>query len=112
MLVPGGSKRHTAARETSLDRGQRMLHGLPRLSERKVGMSRALLALALGLALGSPPLQSWAAGLVEVVLAAAEGTDAGGRFDPDGGANTNVGSIFDPNGGADTDAGNGFDPNG
>jgi hypothetical protein len=75
-------------------------------------MSRALLALALGLALGSPPLQSWAAALVAAVLAPEPGADVGGQFDPDGGADADVGNQFDPDGGSDTDVGSQFDPNG
>ena len=73
-------------------------------------MSRLFWMLALGAALGGPPLQ-WASGLFEAVVA---GSDAGGRFDPNGdaGAETDAGSRFDPNGQAETDAGNRFDPDG
>jgi hypothetical protein len=74
-------------------------------------MSRLLWVLALGLALGGPPLQSWAAGLFEAAQAPLAGTDAGGIFDPNGGA-PNAGNIFDPDGGASTDAGGIFDPDG
>jgi hypothetical protein len=66
-------------------------------------MSRLLLALALGFALGGPPLQSWIVGLFEA---------AGSQFDPDGGASADAGNRFDPNGGASADAGNIFDPDG
>jgi hypothetical protein len=72
-------------------------------------MHRALLALALSLALGIPGLQ-WAAGLVEVALSSTAGTHAGGMFDPNG-AHAGAGNIFDPNG-AHRDAGNIFDPDG
>ena len=59
-------------------------------------MSRALLALALGFALGGPPLQ-WASSLVEVVLSTT--SDYGGTFDPNGGqSDPDYGSSFDPNG--------------
>lgn len=75
-------------------------------------MSRLLWALALGLALGGPPLQSWAAGLFEASQASTPATDGGGIFDPNGGASTDAGSIFDPNGGANADAGSIFDPDG
>jgi hypothetical protein len=75
-------------------------------------MSRILLALALGLALGGPPLQSWVAGLFEAALATAADTDAGGQFDPNGGATGDAGNRFDPNGGVSADAGNIFDPDG
>jgi hypothetical protein len=74
-------------------------------------MSRVLWALALGLALGGSPLQSWATGLFEVALASAADTDAGNIFDPNGGAGTDAGSRFDHDG-ANTDAGNIFDPDG
>jgi len=66
-------------------------------------MSRLLLALALGFALGGPPLQSGVVGLFEA---------AGSIFDPDGGARADAGNQFDPDGGASADAGNIFDPNG
>jgi hypothetical protein len=66
-------------------------------------MSRLLLALALGFALGGPPLQSGVVGLFEA---------AGGIFDPDGGASADAGGQFDPNGGAGADAGSIFDPDG
>jgi hypothetical protein len=69
-------------------------------------MSRLLLVLALGWALGGPPLQ-WAAGLLGVAVASSE-TDAGNRFDPNGRPDADAGGQFDPNG----DAGNQFDPNG
>ena len=69
-------------------------------------MSRLLLLLALGWALGGPPLQ-WAAGLFEVAVAASD-TDAGSIFDPDGQPGADAGSQFDPDG----DAGSIFDPNG
>jgi hypothetical protein len=75
-------------------------------------MSRILLALALGLALGGPPLQTWVAGVFEAALATAADTDAGNIFDPNGGATADAGSQFDPNGGASADAGNQFDPDG
>jgi hypothetical protein len=75
-------------------------------------MSRLLWALALGLALGGPPLQSWAAGLFEAAQAPSAGTDAGSIFDPNGGAIPDAGNQFDPNGGASTDAGSQFDPDG
>jgi hypothetical protein len=59
-------------------------------------MSRALLALALGFALGGGPLQ-WASSFVEVLLSAT--SDYGGTFDPDGGqSNPDHGGVFDPNG--------------
>ena len=59
-------------------------------------MSRALLALALGFALGGPPLQ-WASSLVEVVLSAT--SDYGGSWDPNGGqSDPDYGSTWDPNG--------------
>jgi len=59
-------------------------------------MSRALLALALGFALGGGPLQ-WASSLVEVVLSAT--SDYGSSWDPNGGqSDPDYGSIFDPNG--------------
>ena len=73
-------------------------------------MARLLLLLALGWALGGPPLQ-WAAGLFGVAAASSD-TDAGSQFDPDGQPGADAGSIFDPNGGDDTDAGGRFDPNG
>jgi hypothetical protein len=73
-------------------------------------MSRLLLLLTLGWALGGPPLQ-WAAGLFGVAAASSD-TDAGGIFDPDGRPGANAGNQFDPNGGDETDAGNIFDPNG
>jgi len=73
-------------------------------------MSRLLLLLALGWALGGTPLQ-WAAGLFEVAVAASD-TDAGSIFDPDGQPRPNAGGQFDPNGSDDTDAGSRFDPNG
>lgn len=65
-------------------------------------MSRILLALALGLALGGPPLQ-WAAGLFEA---------AGSQWDPNGAAGTDAGGRWDPNGAAGTDAGGQWDPDG
>lgn len=59
-------------------------------------MSRALLALALGLALGGPPLQ-WASSLVEVLLSGT--SEYGNTFDPNGSqANSDYGNQFDPNG--------------
>ncbi|HKH47417.1 MAG TPA: hypothetical protein VKM72_22395 [Thermoanaerobaculia bacterium] len=69
-------------------------------------MSRALLALALGFALGGPPLQ-WASSLVEVVL-------YGSTFDPNGSqSNPDYGSHFDPDGSqSNPDYGSQFDPNG
>jgi hypothetical protein len=74
-------------------------------------MSRALLALALGFALGGPPLQ-WASNFVEVLLSAT--SDYGSHFDPNGSQpNPDYGSSFDPNGSqANSDHGNTFDPNG
>ena len=63
------------------------------------GGSRFLWALALGLALGGPPLQSLVASV-------------GGQFDPDGEATPNFGGQFDPDGGATPDFGGQFDPNG
>jgi hypothetical protein len=75
-------------------------------------MSRILLVLALGLALGGPPLQSWVVGVFEAALATAADTDAGSIFDPNGGATADAGNRFDPDGGASADAGNIFDPNG
>jgi hypothetical protein len=79
-------------------------------------MSRLLLALALGFALGGPPLQSGVVGLFEAAGGIFDpnggaGADAGGQFDPDGGANADAGGRFDPNG-ASADAGNQFDPDG
>ncbi|HZF10541.1 MAG TPA: hypothetical protein VFE33_17285 [Thermoanaerobaculia bacterium] len=59
-------------------------------------MHRALLALALSLALGIPGFQ-WAAGLVEIALSSTARTHAGNIFDPDG-AHTDAGGIFDPDG--------------
>lgn len=73
-------------------------------------MSRLLLLLALGWALGGPPLQ-WAAELFGVAAAESD-TDAGNIFDPNGQPGTNAGGRFDPDGGDETDAGNRFDPNG
>ena len=73
-------------------------------------MSRLLLLLALGWALGGPPLQL-AAGLFGVAAASSE-TDAGSIFDPDGRPGADAGNIFDPDGGDDTDAGGRFDPDG
>ena len=59
-------------------------------------MSRALLALALGFALGGSPLQ-WASSLVEVVLSAT--SDYDNTWDPNGGqSNTDYGNTWDPNG--------------
>jgi hypothetical protein len=75
-------------------------------------MSRILLALALGVALGGPPLQSWVTGLFDAAVASAADTDAGGRFDPNGGATADAGGQFDPDGGASADAGSRFDPDG
>ena len=75
-------------------------------------MSRLLWALALGLALGGPPLQSWAAGLFEASQASSPATDVGGQFDPNGGATPSGGGLFDPDGRASTDGGGIFDPNG
>ena len=69
-------------------------------------MARLLLLLALGWALGGPPLP-WAAGLFGVAVDASD-TDAGGIFDPDGRPGADAGNIFDPDG----DAGGIFDPNG
>jgi hypothetical protein len=62
-------------------------------------MSRALLALALGFALGGGPLQ-WASSFVEVLLSGSQtATDYGSHFDPNGSqATTDYGSSFDPNG--------------
>ncbi len=74
-------------------------------------MSRLFLVLALGLALGGPQLQSWAASLFEATQAPAS-TDGGGLFDPNGGAGTDGGGIFDPDGGAGTDGVGMFDPDG
>lgn len=72
-------------------------------------MSRALLALALGFALGGGlPLQ-WAAGLVNAALAASE---YGSQWDPNGSqADSDYGSRWDPNG-AEPDYGGRWDPNG
>lgn len=69
-------------------------------------MSRLLLLLALGWALGGPPLQ-WATGLFGVTAASSD-TDAGNIFDPDGKPGADAGNQFDPDG----DAGNRFDPDG
>jgi hypothetical protein len=62
-------------------------------------MSRALLALALGFALGGGPLQ-WASSFVEVLLSGSQATvDYGSIWDPNGSqATTDYGSSFDPNG--------------
>ena len=62
-------------------------------------MSRALIALALGLSLGGPPLQ-WASSLVEVMLSGSSaGSDYGSQWDPDGAPpNSDYGSHWDPNG--------------
>jgi hypothetical protein len=59
-------------------------------------MSRALLALALGFALGGSPLQ-WASSFVKVVLSAT--SDYGSTWDPNGGQPTSdYGSTWDPDG--------------
>lgn len=60
-------------------------------------MSRALLALALGFALGGGPSLQWAYSLAGVLQS----------------ATSNYGSIFDPNGSqSNSDYGGHFDPNG
>lgn len=59
-------------------------------------MSRVFWALALGLAL----------------VALSAGSDAGGRWDPDGLPGADAGSQWDPDGDSDTDAGGQWDPNG
>jgi hypothetical protein len=58
-------------------------------------MSRALLALALGLALGGSPLQ-WASSFVEVMLSATQ--DSGSQENPNGGPTSDYGSTWDPDG--------------
>ena len=59
-------------------------------------MSRALVALALGLALGGPPLQ-WASSLVEILLSTAQ--DSGSQENPtEGQPISDYGSHWDPNG--------------
>jgi hypothetical protein len=85
-------------------------------------MSRALLALALGFALGGGPPLQWASGIVEVLLYGSSfdpngsqaNPDYGSTWDPDGfQANPDYGGSFDPNGTQSTsDYGNHFDPNG
>jgi hypothetical protein len=62
-------------------------------------MSRALLALALGLALGGPPFQ-WASSLVEVLLSGSQpNPEYGSSWDPNGGQeDPEYSSHFDPNG--------------
>ena len=74
-------------------------------------MSRALLALALGFALGGPPLQ-WASSLVEVLLSTT--SDHGNTFDPNGSQpDPEYGGTSDPNGSeTNSDYGSVFDPNG
>lgn len=77
-------------------------------------MSRALLALVLGLALGGPPLQ-WASSLVEVVLSGTQtNSDYGSTWDPNGSqSDPDYGGSWDPNGSqSNSDHGNTFDPNG
>lgn len=75
-------------------------------------MSRALLALALGFALGGGPPLQWAYSLAEVLLSAT--SYYGSHFDPNGSpSNSDNGGIFDPNGSqSNSDYGGHFDPNG
>lgn len=75
-------------------------------------MSRALLALALGFALGGGPPLQWAYSLAEVLLSAT--SYYGGSFDPDGSpSNTDYGGRWDPDGlQSNPDYGNTWDPNG
>jgi hypothetical protein len=76
-------------------------------------MSRVLLALALGLALGGGPALQVAADLFAVAWSASAAPDAGGSWDPNGGGpQPNAGSSWDPDGGAQSDAGSKWDPNG
>lgn len=75
-------------------------------------MSRALLALALGFALGGGPPLQWASSLVQVLMAAT--SEYGSQFDPNGAqADSDYGSHFDPDGSeTNSDYGNHFDPDG
>ena len=75
-------------------------------------MSRALLALALGFALGGGPSLQWAYSLAGALLSAT--SHYGGRWDPDGSqSNTDYGGTFDPDGlQSNSDYGNTWDPNG
>jgi hypothetical protein len=75
-------------------------------------MSRALLALALGFALGGGPPLHWAYSLAEVLLSAT--SHHGAIFDPNGSpSNTDYGGTFDPDGlQSNPDYGGHFDPNG
>lgn len=73
-------------------------------------MSRALLALALGFALGGGSPLQWA---YDLVLLSAT-SDYGSHFDPDGlQSNPDYGNTWDPNGSqSNPDYGGTFDPNG
>lgn len=75
-------------------------------------MSRALLALALGFALGGGPPLQWASSFVQVLMAAT--SEYGSQFDPNGAeADSDYGGTFDPNGAeTNSDYGSIFDPNG
>jgi hypothetical protein len=82
------------------------------LSGRKAVMSRALLALALGFALGGGPPLQWAYSLAGVLQSAT--SDYGSIWDPNGSpSNPDYGGSFDPDGSqSDSDYGGSFDPNG
>jgi hypothetical protein len=81
------------------------------LSGRKAVMSRALLALALGFALGGGPPLQWAYSLADALLSAT--SYHGAIFDPNGSpSNSDHGGVFDPNGSqSNSDYGNTWDPN-
>lgn len=74
-------------------------------------MSRALLALALGFALGGGPSLQWAYSLAGVLSGT---SDYGNHSDPDGSpSNPDYGGSFDPDGlQSNPDYGGSWDPNG
>jgi hypothetical protein len=109
-LAPRTATGHTRGLGDFFDPGQWLIRAATSLGK-EGRMSRALLALALSLALGSPAFQ-WAVGLVDIALSSAAKSDAGHLWDANGSAPTPAGSGWDPNGGAQTEVGSGWDPDG